>query len=275
MGTFWRILLPIAILVRLMMGYAWADQPPEHLSLECATCHDWHPGGDLPVDEACMGCHETWLPEHDAAAGVFHDPTDRSCSRCHGYHSTEMLKATGNFFQRPYGEAQVLRHCSSCHRYDNGLDTISDGHVMAAAQQYHQDSYQLLIVGLSEACMNCHDEDSENPDTPPATPAFPAHASHPIGLGIPPQSPWEFSGFREEIATDLELFDDQMECTTCHRIPAPTVFRLVPFPTVTDLCNGCHDMAPGLPGPMAANGPAINKLNIGNLARDSFSMVKK
>jgi hypothetical protein len=236
-----------------------SEQPAEHLSVNCGTCHDWHPEGELPVDEACMSCHQQWLPQHDAAAGVFHQVDDRSCSRCHGYHSTEMIKATGNTFLRPFGDPQVLRHCSTCHRSSNGLEFISEGHLEAAAQQYHIDAPVVAVSGLSEVCLNCHDQESGNPFVPPSTPAFPAHASHPVGTGIPQASPWELSGFREEISPDLELFEENMECITCHRIPEPTVFLLVPFPTVTDLCNGCHDMAPGLPAPLAAKGPAITR----------------
>ena len=245
------------ILVAIPLASAQADQPAEHLSPTCATCHDHHPDGELPVDETCLGCHEPWLPEHDAVAGVFHDPDDRACSRCHGYHSTEKLKATGNMFLRPFGDQQVLRHCSSCHRNDEILDNVSAGHVTAAALHYHVDAGGLLPATMSEICLRCHDEESDDSDTPPETPTFPAHASHPIGLTIPPYSPWEHSEFQVEIHPELELFDGHIECITCHRLPATTVFRLVPLPSVTAICNGCHNMAPGQSADFALKSPTI------------------
>jgi len=204
-----------------------------------------------------MSCHAPWLAVHDAAAAAFHDPLDRECSRCHGFHDTDLLHATGKTFSRPLGDVAVLRHCETCHRADYDLTAISAGHFVAAAQQYHVDALVLKRSAMSDICLTCHDETSGNPDVPAATPAFPAHASHPVGLSIPQQPRWSMSGFRYEVSPLIELYDDQIECVTCHRIPASTVFRLVPFRTVTDLCNGCHDMAPGSPAPVSPAGPAI------------------
>ncbi len=233
---------------------ALAVQPPEHLEADCISCHDNHQDPPPSPDQLCLDCHEATLAEADLIAGVFHSPEDRSCSRCHGYHATEMLKATGAVFERPFQQAEVLVQCRNCHRENSVVQNVSAGHFQAALQ-YHVNAGQLQGQGPSEICLECHDQDSGYGQVPGSTPTFPTHGSHPIGVAVPLASPWEASGFRDFVDDSLELVDQKLECGTCHRLPAETVFRLVPFASVTDLCNGCHDMAPGTM-PLPGNGGA-------------------
>jgi len=238
----------------LFAATAMADQPPEHLEGDCISCHDNHQYPPPSPDARCLECHEATLAAADLVAGAFHSPEDRACSRCHGYHATEMLKATGQVFRRPFNDRQIRNQCANCHREDSPVQNVSAGHLQAALQ-YHVDADELAGQGSSEICLRCHDQDSGFGTVPGNTPTFPVHGSHPIGVAIPVSSPWEASGFRPVISESLELVNEQIQCSTCHRLPAETVFRLVPFASVTALCNGCHDMAPGT-APVIAGGIA-------------------
>ncbi len=235
----------LAAILLLSATTAFAVQPPEHLETDCNSCHDHHQNPPPSPDALCLDCHAEPLPEADRIAGVFHDPEDRACSRCHGYHATEMLKATNQVFERPFQDEQVLVQCGNCHRENTVVQNVSEGHY-AAADLYHVNAVDLMDNSPSDGCLQCHDQDSGYAMTPGSTPTFPVHGSHPIGVSIPFSSPWEASSFQPIIHESLELIDQQLECRTCHWLPAETVFRLVPFESVTAMCNGCHDMAPGM-----------------------------
>ncbi len=241
----------ISVYLLLSLGTSAAIEPLEHQEEDCNSCHNHHQNPPPNQDQVCLGCHSTTLNEADYVAGAFHDPADRACSRCHGYHATEMLKATDLVFERPFQEQEVLNQCRNCHRENLVVQSVSVGHLQAA-RQYHVNAAELYGQSPSEICLRCHDQDSGYGVAPSETPTFPVHGSHPIGIAIPISSPWEASGFQPVPDPSLELVNQTLQCGTCHSLASETVFRLVPFPTATDLCNGCHDMAPGLnskPGP--------------------------
>ncbi len=239
-----NIILSMAVVVACA-GLVMAEQPPEHFAIACANCHGPHGDDPYPIDAQCLSCHASSLPEATQIAGVFHAGDDLSCSSCHGYHSTEHLKARGATFDRSFGEMAVRNHCAACHRSDGTTADISAGHV-TASDRYHVDASALAYVSVSTACQTCHDETSSEPDTPYGTPTFAVHGSHSVGVGIPVSSPYTTSAFRRDLAPDIKLFESKMECTTCHRLTADTESRLVPFTNYSDLCRGCHDMAPGI-----------------------------
>ncbi len=237
-------MIPALVLALFLIPLtAVAIEPSEHQEADCNSCHDHHQNPPPSPDDRCLFCHAETLDQADLIAGVFHNPEDRACSRCHGFHATELLKATNQVFERPYQNDQILVQCANCHREETEVQNVSEGHFLAALQ-YHVNAGELLGQGPSETCLQCHDQNSGYAMVPGSTPTFPVHGSHPVGVSIPVASPWEASSFQPVIHESLELVDQQLECSTCHRLPAETVFRLVPFESVTALCNGCHDMAP-------------------------------
>ncbi len=247
MTTFRNILLIVWPLV-FGVSQIQADQPPEHLMMDCINCHNQHGDDPAQIDSRCLTCHDSTLPEAAEVAGVFHLGGDLSCSTCHGYHSTEKLKARGASFERPFGDMAVRNHCDACHSNVGSPTDLSAGHVTASSR-YHIDASLLVNSRISEVCQSCHDENSYEPEVPPETPAFAVHGSHIVGVRIPAPVRFLPSTYRRVIDERLQLYNSVLECTTCHQLTAETDWRLVPFASRTGLCLGCHDMSPGRDNP--------------------------
>lgn len=202
----------------------------------CATCHDQH----SPV-ETSLGA---WGPDGWPATEQPADDHGSSCTRCHSFHDPTAITFGDRRIE--IADAKVGTHCQSCHSHSDTrtLARLTEGHVAAAAL-YHWLGPELGDYTLSDACLICHDRNHTLPTNLPVflpvTPRFETHASHPYGIRM--DSGGDF--FRPVIDSRIPLFDDKIECLTCHDLSAETEDLVIRFETKYEMCRGCHTQ--GLP----------------------------
>lgn len=251
-------LLHLAIGIVLVASIAAVAQPeytPDHSTtgrthggMACGDCHETVAdiGATAVVaknpDRTCGSCHNATLETANSFAAAFHRDKSRRCSSCHSFHETSEITAAGSTFT--YSKKSGMGLCAACHNGSGGLDGLSEGHRLAALL-FHSNSELLKDVNASTACMVCHATNrvvTINGIAVGNIPQFSDQHTHPLG---------EVSGIDEVRNTTrirtthdprLPLFDNRMECQTCHQLNAPTQFRLVAFDTPRELCLGCHEV---------------------------------
>jgi predicted CXXCH cytochrome family protein len=244
----WLVLLAIGFAGIVHPGGSQADSRSASVAHDQAACNLCHfASGDgaeytgLNRDTQCRNCHLL-----DKARGVeelaFHGGKKQDCARCHSFHSTDELKVPG-------GRASLIAlheagtgHCRSCHGTAGRLGELSDAHRIAA-NLYHGDLASLANRSPSEGCLLCHSAESKSPwknVLPEATKTFNRHTTHP--LGIPNRATRAANAFLVRLDPDkkLPLYQNRIECQTCHLITARNEDLLVSFPEKQDLCLGCH-----------------------------------
>lgn len=259
-GT-WLILLAIGFAAILVPDGAFADSQREykaHDQAACTLCH--FAAGDeagfsgYSREDMCRTCHGP-----DASRGVaelaFHGNSNSTCARCHSFHSPQEIKVPGGRITLAALSEAGTGHCRSCHGTTGRLGELSDAH-RVAANLYHGDLGALAGLSPSEGCLECHSAESDSPwrdAFPDAAKTFNRHSSHP--LGIANRATRAANAFLVRLDRDgkLPLFQDRIECQTCHVITGRNEDLLVAFPEKQDLCLGCHRRN----GPNAASYEAL------------------
>jgi len=241
MGT--RASLILAFLLALLppVGGAIAIESGTeqgHQEAECALCHQFD--GGAGSSSACLSCHRTF-----SSAGIdrlgFHGQAGRQCGDCHSFHEPERMVTAlgrGSFPQVP-GSAEG--HCAACHGMDADLSLVSLGH-RAAAELYHGGELQTLTP--SEACLSCHGQGSSQLSMdliPAGTPVFNEQASHAYGVTLVPGTTEARLRIRNVLDPRIKLFDQRIECSTCHQLAGRDEDLLVEFDGRSGLCRGCHE----------------------------------
>ena len=145
----------------------------------------------------------------------------------------------------------MAAHCSACHRKGADLARLSPAHRVAASL-YHREAKSLAPVSPSQGCLNCHAAGSTSPwqsETGQERLTFNLHATHPLGVQVVAGSGRDERSLRPDLDPRLPLFEQRIECQTCHSLTAATADLLVPFEQPYDLCLGCHKLRNPQPSP--------------------------
>ena len=246
-----RMIGLVLILVSAISASADAAPPKAHESLACGSCHQG--GGSFgsrvdgrgvmtSTDRDCLDCHRALAT---SAADGFHSAARGDCTSCHVFHEPSLVKAGRKRFRVDMGRDDHRPHCASCHAAGTSLADLSPGHVEAAAV-YHVDTVELNGLSPSDACLRCHSRSGATVDATSPAPRFAEHASHPFGEKVRRGEGDHVNYIRYDLDPRLPLFDDRIECQTCHALSEPTESRLVAFEDPYAMCLGCHaqDAAP-------------------------------
>lgn len=217
-----------------------------HAGMECSQCHQAVAdiGSNLPATNpvlGCRSCHDLAVNRDNRVAHEFHKDQSRQCNECHSFHETSVITAGGADFT--FSKAMGTGLCAACHNEAGSLGALSEGH-QVAAKIFHSNSDLLKGADASTACLICHSENrTVQIDGMPAgsVPQFSERHMHPLGEirvdGV------IRNGTRVRASRDprLRLFNNRIECTTCHQLTAITKYRLVEFESQQQLCAGCHE----------------------------------
>jgi len=215
-----------------------------HAALSCRRCHLGNAAADVARDRACTGCH-AGSPTGVAAALGFHGPRRSDCTRCHSFHDTSTITtAAGPLHRTGRLSGAVGAHCATCHGAGRKTGRLNEAHV-DAGRLYHAQADELARTRPSQGCLNCHDRSSPSAwrtGTQAGELTFDLHATHPLGVVVQPGSGVDAARIRRDIDPAIPLFDERIECQTCHDITAATRDLLIPFASPKELCLGCHQL---------------------------------
>jgi predicted CXXCH cytochrome family protein len=244
-------------------GLSASDADP-HEGLACARCHlgataraiaTAGPNDPDPRSRTCRTCHRDLGTRGSAASRQlgFHDDPKADCAGCHTFHELGRLKtAVGDLKMSAQGLGEgVPAHCAGCHEPGADLGTLSPAH-RAAAALYHRDAALLVGMSPSQGCLNCHADDSGSTwqgEAGGQTLKFNQHATHPLGVLAVAGSGRDERKLRSPIDPRLRLFDEKVECLTCHSLTGGQPDLLVAFPSQPELCLGCHQLKNSNPSP--------------------------
>ena len=183
----------------------------------CNQCHeDANSANPLATKrtgfELCRGCHNDEVNKI-LAADRLHWPVvgKNGCLDCHNPHAAQK----GKLLRGP-----LLKVCGSCH-----ADTLQR---MESSLTKHEP----IAKGECTACHNPHSANNEFLFKEPTTikvcgtcHEWMTHSSHPIGEN--------YKDPRNENLT--------VDCLSCHRAHGTEYEKMIPFPTITNLCTQCHE----------------------------------
>jgi predicted CXXCH cytochrome family protein len=216
-----------------------------HSNMDCSVCHSLVASLDeteVPSStRSCRSCHGALSGSEDRLAAVFHRNQNRSCGDCHLFHETGMITAVGNVFAPTQSGGSEA--CAACHNETANTVALSPGHRLAAGL-YHSNNPALAGLSASQTCLVCHaDEQTVQVDGLELAniPRFSKHRMHPVGRV---ERHDEFrNGVRSRRSIDprLSMYDDRIECSTCHQLTSVTKYRLIDLGSPRALCLGCHE----------------------------------
>ncbi len=243
-----------SLLLLARFGPASADSrsPAEHSQTDCARCHsllvqtgETDPAV-LDLSTSCRHCHDATATEDNPLQAAFHSDPNRPCTDCHSFHNTEMLTVSDTTFMFDFESNSAAFQCYACHAPGMARGNLSPGHQLARIL-YHTDSRYLSSLTPSQTCMACHTSGSStsaiNLDGL-HPPEFSLHAVHPVSVRVVPGSGNATNQIRQQLDPRLLLYNDRIECQSCHSLTASTQKKLVKFEKSYDLCLGCHQHNP-------------------------------
>ena len=227
-------------------SFGETDQPVAgHESPDCRQCHlkSSSAGAELAAaSNNCLSCHSTMASSKNRGLGFHGNQAQDRCLQCHSYHQPEMITTTRGTIDLG-SLAQVNEgHCLSCHDGKGSLNLLSEAH-LAAATLYHEQASSLKGISPSQGCLNCH---SNNTATAWQLAydgdvlEFSEHATHPFEVEVIPGQGSYAHRIRREIDPRIPLFEQTIQCQTCHQLTAETPDLILAFDEATDLCLGCH-----------------------------------
>lgn len=216
-----------------------------HPKLDCSRCHQvvasigsMQPAPS-PINQ-CRTCHTSSSLVTADLGQAFHADNSRACSDCHSFHKTSRISASGSEFNLSPASGKAL--CSGCHSATGDLAQLSPGHRMAA-KIFHSNADELRGLNASQACMICHSENRKvqiDGNSSIEAPRFSERHTHPLGEISSEKTGEQGTRIREQIDSRLHLFNNRIECQTCHSLGSTSRYRLVAFDTPSELCAGCH-----------------------------------
>jgi hypothetical protein len=217
-----------------------------HGRAECSTCHQVVAsiGSTQPIltsVQQCRTCHDpARLTTNKFLAESFHQDPSRPCRDCHSFHESSTISATGTEFR--FSQSTGMALCVSCHSGNGSLSSLSEGHLIAA-KLYHSNADVLSGLTASEACLVCHSENRTvqiDGLVVSAIPQFSERHMHPLGEIKSTGLMRNGTMIRPTIDARLHLFNNRIECQTCHQLTANTRYCLASFESREELCKGCH-----------------------------------
>lgn len=225
-----------------------AAAPTQHQQAACRNCH-WQvdPVASTDHDGAsntnqCRLCHTDATTARGSLSEHFHRQMDKQCTQCHSFHETAKLTAGDRQFASPADDG-VRYQCRSCHNPAGSQANLSEAHLMAAVEFYHAKNGRPTDQSPSQSCQTCH-ADGAHTETPfdGSRPAITINriASHPNECEVTSS---QNRSFRNPIDSRLRLFDNKIQCQSCHSLTSGVDYSLVKFAAPNDLCLGCHDQS--------------------------------
>jgi predicted CXXCH cytochrome family protein len=248
LGLITAVVALMALFIR--PGQGTEDFRKIHGGVDCVKCHA--PVADIAESEfipdatsQCLVCHS----QERLTAGsrlLFHRSEGRACVECHAFHRPDEITVRGVSFHLRFTRSNQQALCGSCHSEDGHVENISGGH-LRAAQLYHSDNQVLTGLSASSACLLCHSSEMNRTASMASTtlelkiPEFADHG-HPVGVPVIPGSGQPGNRIRERLDPRLPLFDQKMECQTCHSLTGSDRYLLTASMSSQELCQGCHQV---------------------------------
>lgn len=224
-----------------------ASAPAAHRSAKCRNCH-WQAAtagrgeyGSIHEDQ-CRTCHLDITTVRGSLAEQFHNQADKACTQCHSFHETSKLIAGDRQFVSPADDG-VRYECRTCHDSKNMLEHLSEGHRDTAIAFYHSDRRSGPGHSPSQSCMECHADGAHAAvQTNGGRPAISINsfASHPNETEV---ASGRNRSFKNPIDPRIPLFENNIQCQSCHSLTSGVKNSLVAFASPYDLCLGCHDQS--------------------------------
>jgi len=248
----WRhgviVLMSCAVVVFGRTDEAGSPTPADdaHANIDCTLCHSLVASLEETVTasspkQRCLSCHAVPTGNQSGISAAFHEDDNRTCGECHQFHDPGMISAQGNVFAPV--QSGGPGSCIACHYGSEKTAFLSEGHRMAA-DLYHSNLPEMIGLTSSEGCLLCHAEEQSVPIAgldPTIVPRFASHRMHPIG---PIERTGDFRNgarIRQVLDPRLRLYDNRIECHTCHQLTNLDKNRLVDLGSPEALCLGCHE----------------------------------
>lgn len=221
--------------------------PLAHRSAKCWNCH-WQAAtagrgeyGSIHEDQ-CRTCHFDITTMSGGLAEQFHNQADKACTQCHSFHETSKLIAGDRLFVSPADDG-IRYQCRTCHDSKEMLENLSEGHRDTAIDFYHSDHRAEPDQSPSQSCMACHSDGAHATvryrGGRPAI-SINSFASHPNETEV---VSGQNGSFKNPIDPRIPLFENSIQCQSCHSLTSGVEHSLVEFATPYDLCLGCHDQS--------------------------------
>jgi predicted CXXCH cytochrome family protein len=238
----------IAIAILFHTGQTENKPNEHHSNIPCSKCHEvmaqlnYEGFSTARINSQCYSCHRIVEENMTGFRPGFHRDTKRSCLDCHSFHKSAQLTAGERQFNFDYSNSKLAALCGTCHDVDKEIANLTAGH-REAAKLYHSDYQYLSYLSPSESCLLCHAAgavidrsvaDIANP------PRFNQHKGHPLGVPMVPVSGNGGYGVRNEIDSHLVLYNNRIECQTCHSLTSNKNNLIAGFSDSSELCTGCH-----------------------------------
>ena len=221
---------------------SFSDDNP-HNSIDCANCHSFSKEIQKTSSNKCLGCHTTLSHEINFQNIDYHDHPERKCVDCHSVHNPNLLKAGDLSFTYDFKSENAHNLCITCHQTTSSLENLSDGH-REARKLYHSDFESKATMSPSQTCMVCHGVDYHDSGlefSKSKMPVVNTHASHPYEIDLVRGRGNSNNHIKFEINPEINLFDNKVECQTCHSLNAENNFLLVSTENESIFCNSCHE----------------------------------
>lgn len=225
-----------------------AARPRAHQQAACRSCH-WQavPAGSTDSTGAsdvnrCQSCHLDATTTPGSLSGTFHGQTDKTCTQCHSFHETAKLVVGDRQFALPSENAARFQ-CQACHTTAGSLTNLSEPHRKAAVDFYHADNGMRPDGSPSQSCLTCHAGGTHAASRFTGSRqaiAINTFASHPNECEITSS---QNRSFKNPIDSRIPLFEDKIQCQSCHSLTSGIRNSLVEFSTPYGLCLGCHDQS--------------------------------
>ena len=239
------VFVGVAVVAQPEHGPASSRSGAAHDRLACTQCHPAVAdiGGKISAKnpaQSCRSCHGL-VTENELIANTFHRDNSRNCNDCHSFHETSLVSAGGTEFV--FSRHAGFGLCAACHNEAGGLGALSEGHRIAS-RLFHSNNDLMKGQDASQACMICHSENRTvqiDGLSIGQIPQFNERHTHPLGEIKGGNTMRNGTRVRSDRDPRLHLFNDRIECQTCHQLNAATKYRLVEFESQQELCRGCHE----------------------------------
>ncbi len=197
-------------------GMIYNAAHPPFANKTCNLCHE-NSGTQKGVTlkkkgfELCRGCHNNQVNEMFAKNRLHWPVVGKSgCLNCHSPHASP---------EKGLLKEKTVKLCGTCHADTiRRQETSGTKHkpvlegACTSCHNPHAGDYPLLLLQKSsiDVCGKCHD--------------WQKHSTHPVGEKI----------------TDKRNKNLSVQCLSCHRSHGTAYKRLLPFPSISELCTQCH-----------------------------------
>ncbi len=219
-----------------------------HQQTSCANCHTLltsvaATSSVIQDNNSCLNCHNDKSSKSGSQqdpikwTSLFHDDPARPCADCHSFHNPKQIRTNDGEFM--VSDSEITAYvCQTCHLLGQPIELVSAGHRQAATELYHSDMRVSIGDAPSKSCLTCHSEHGfDLSDQSDKAIAISVAASHAFGVDVRTLST---SKRVRKIEDKIRLFNNKVECQSCHTLSSGTDDALVEYENQYDLCYGCH-----------------------------------